>query len=156
MSLCAIHANEADPCQTRPPASVTERVCRANPQRGGQTLRAFAKALIVLAGVSLFVQPTNAARLLDVYVELDGETIAHTFYDDSGREDAATVWRYLGEPKSQRDSDCRTGSMTTKLAPLADTVSVICRLPSSSTALADCRVTRSSDISRMRATSSGW
>jgi len=40
--------------------------------------------------------PAFAARLLQVRVECDGQLVLHTYYDDAGRADAATVWRYLG------------------------------------------------------------
>jgi hypothetical protein len=52
-------------------------------------------------GIVIFifsVQSAFAARLLDVYIERDGNVIVHTYYDDGGRADAATVWRYLGDP----------------------------------------------------------
>lgn len=37
-----------------------------------------------------------AARLLQVHIECDGQLVLHTYYDDGGRANAATVWRYLG------------------------------------------------------------
>jgi hypothetical protein len=40
-----------------------------------------------------------------VYIESDGIVIAHTFYDDGGRADAATVWRYLKDPPIMVDDD---------------------------------------------------
>jgi WD40 repeat protein len=46
-----------------------------------------------------------AARLLNVYIELDGNVIAHTFYDDGGRADATAVWRYLKDPPIMVDDD---------------------------------------------------
>ncbi len=52
----------------------------------------------VLGIVVLSIQSVSAARLLDVYIERDGQVIVHTFYDDGGRADAATVWRYLADP----------------------------------------------------------
>lgn len=52
----------------------------------------------LLGFVLLTVRPASAARLLDVYIEQDGNVVAHTYYDDGGRADAATVWRYLAEP----------------------------------------------------------
>jgi hypothetical protein len=48
--------------------------------------------------VFLSASPALAARLLHVYIEQDGKVVAHTYYDDGGRADAATVWRYLKNP----------------------------------------------------------
>jgi hypothetical protein len=33
-----------------------------------------------------------------VYIEQDGKLVAHTYYDDNGLANAATVWRYLATP----------------------------------------------------------
>lgn len=46
-----------------------------------------------------------AARLLDVYIEKDGEVVAHMYYDDGGTADAATVWRYLAQAPIMVDED---------------------------------------------------
>jgi hypothetical protein len=63
-------------------------------------------ATVWVLGVTLFfTQPAWAARLLKVYIELDGNVIAHTFYDDNGRADAARVWRYLQNPPIMVDDD---------------------------------------------------
>ena len=58
-----------------------------------------------LAVSSLFTPSARAARLLNVYFEVDGEVVAHTYYDDGGRADAATVWRYLGRPPIMVDHE---------------------------------------------------
>ncbi|NQT89337.1 hypothetical protein HQ560_21390, partial [bacterium] len=36
-----------------------------------------------------------AARLLNVTFEQDGKVVLQTYYDDGGRADGPTVWRYL-------------------------------------------------------------
>ena len=59
-------------------------------------------------------RPASAARLLQVYIEQDGEVVAHTYYEDGGRADAATVWRYLAKPPIMVDED------NTKLEPSGD------------------------------------
>lgn len=64
--------------------------------------------LYLVAGpgiVLFFVNPASAARLLQVYIEHDGNVVAHTYYDDGGRADAATVWRYLKQPPIMVDDD---------------------------------------------------
>jgi len=61
--------------------------------------------LWVLGILVCFAQPASAARLLDVFVELDGNVVVHAFYDDGGRADAATVWRYLEDPPIMVDDD---------------------------------------------------
>lgn len=58
-----------------------------------------------LGAVLLFNSPAAAARLLDVYIEQSGKVVAHTYYDDNGRADAATVWRYLARPPLMVDDD---------------------------------------------------
>jgi hypothetical protein len=55
--------------------------------------------------LACFAQRTSAARLLDVYVELDGKVVVHTYYDDGGRANAASVWRYLKDPPIMVDGD---------------------------------------------------
>jgi hypothetical protein len=59
----------------------------------------------VLGILACFARPVSAARLLDVYIELDGNVVAHTFYDDGGRAKAARVWRYLKDPPIMVDDD---------------------------------------------------
>lgn len=49
--------------------------------------------------------PVSAARLLQVYIEQDGKVVAHTYYEDNGLAEAATVWRYLATPPIQVDED---------------------------------------------------
>ena len=51
------------------------------------------------------MRPAAAARLLDVYIEQDGKIVVHTYYDDGGRADASTVWRYLKTPPIMVDDD---------------------------------------------------
>ncbi len=51
------------------------------------------------------VRPASAARLLEAFVAQDGEVVIHTYYQDEGRADAATVWRYLAEPPIMVDDD---------------------------------------------------
>jgi hypothetical protein len=46
-----------------------------------------------------------AARLLQVYIELDGIVVIHGYYQDDGLADAATVWRYLQRPPIMADED---------------------------------------------------
>ena len=53
----------------------------------------------------LLASPLSAARLLQVYIEQDGKLVAHTYYDDNGRADAATIWRYLATPPIMVDED---------------------------------------------------
>jgi hypothetical protein len=53
---------------------------------------------LALAGVSVCAPSARAARLLTVTFEVNGEVVVQTYYDDGGRADAATVWRYLGRP----------------------------------------------------------
>ena len=43
-----------------------------------------------------------------MYIELDGNVIAHTLYDDGGRADAARVWRYLKDPPIMVDENATT------------------------------------------------
>ncbi len=64
--------------------------------------------LWALGIVLFFAQPASAARLLRVYIELDGNVIAVTLYDDGGRADAARVWRYLKDPPIMVDEDATT------------------------------------------------
>ncbi len=59
----------------------------------------------ILAFVLGALRPASAARLLDVYVEQDGKVVLHTYYEDGGRADAATVWRYLSKPPIMVDED---------------------------------------------------
>ena len=61
--------------------------------------------LWALGSVLFFAQPASAARLLKVYIELDGNVIVHTFYEDGGRADAARVWRYLQDPPIMVNDD---------------------------------------------------
>jgi len=56
---------------------------------------AFLAAVFAVIGV-FRCESAAAARLLQVHVECDGQLVLHTYYDDGGRADAATVWRYLG------------------------------------------------------------
>jgi hypothetical protein len=66
----------------------------------------FHPAIVWVLGITLFfTQPASAARLLKVYIELDGNVIVHTFYEDGGRADAARVWRYLRDPPIMVDDD---------------------------------------------------
>ena len=66
----------------------------------------FRPAILGVLGITLFfAQPASAARLLKVYIEMDGNVIVHTFYDDGGRADAARVWRYLQDPPIMVDDD---------------------------------------------------
>lgn len=58
-----------------------------------------------LGAVLLLTPPAAAARLLQVYIEQDGKVVAHTYYDDGGRADATTVWRYLATPPIMVDDD---------------------------------------------------
>ena len=58
-----------------------------------------------LGAVLVVTPPAAAARLLQVYIEQDGKVVAHTYYDDGGRADAATVWRYLATPPIMVDED---------------------------------------------------
>ena len=60
---------------------------------------------ISLGAMLLLTQPVEAARLLDVTIEQDGRVIAHTYYQDNGRADAATVWRYLASAPIMVDED---------------------------------------------------
>ena len=61
---------------------------------------------LLAVGIVLFVvQPALAARLLQVYIEQDGNVVVHTYYDDGGRADAATVWRYLENSPIMVDDD---------------------------------------------------
>lgn len=53
--------------------------------------------LLACSLVLALSQASMAARLLDAYIEKNGDIVAHFYYQDTGREDAATVWRYLGE-----------------------------------------------------------
>lgn len=46
----------------------------------------------------LFGRDARAARLLEVHYEVGGRTVLVTYYEDDGKPDAATVWRYLGRP----------------------------------------------------------
>lgn len=55
--------------------------------------------------VLLFASSASAARLLQVFIEHEGVVVAHTYYDDNGRADAATVWRYLETPPIMVDDD---------------------------------------------------
>lgn len=50
-------------------------------------------------------QAAFAARLLQVYIEQDGKVVAHTYYQDGGRAEAARVWRYLQHPPIMVDDD---------------------------------------------------
>jgi hypothetical protein len=56
--------------------------------------------LVGTAVITLFslTQPASAARLLKVFVMQEDATILHAYYDDGGRAEAATVWRYLQRP----------------------------------------------------------
>jgi len=56
---------------------------------------AFSAAILALIGI-FRCDSAAAARLLQVHLERDGQLVLHTYYDDGGRADAATVWRYLG------------------------------------------------------------
>jgi len=60
------------------------------------------------------VQPAWAARLLQVHIEQDGKVVAHTYYQDGGRAEAPTVWRYLQRPPLMVDDD------VTRIEPAAD------------------------------------
>ncbi len=51
--------------------------------------------LLALATAILLVRPAWGARLLQVYVERDGTVVSCSYYEDDGRADEATVWRYL-------------------------------------------------------------
>jgi hypothetical protein len=53
---------------------------------------------VAFGAVLLLASPASAARLLQVYIEKDGEVVAHTYYGDNGRVDTATIWRYLATP----------------------------------------------------------
>jgi len=60
-------------------------------------LKTAAYSAAILAVIGIFrCESAAAARLLQVHVECDGQLVLHTYYDDGGRADAATVWRYLG------------------------------------------------------------
>ena len=59
----------------------------------------------ILGSVLFSFHPASAARLLDVYIEQDGMLIVHSYYEDGGRADAATVWRYLADPPIMVDDD---------------------------------------------------
>ncbi len=69
-------------------------------QNSTRHMRKYFKAALsaaVLISINLFCcEPAFAARLLQVHVECDGQLVVHTYYDDAGRADGATVWRYLG------------------------------------------------------------
>ncbi len=58
-----------------------------------------------LGAILLLASPAAAARLLQVHIEQDGKVVVHTYYDDGGRADAATVWRYLATPPIMVDDD---------------------------------------------------
>ena len=66
-------------------------------------------SLLASSLILLFTQSASAARLLQVYIEQDGEVIVHTFYQDGGRADAATVWRYLERDPIMVSSSGTTG-----------------------------------------------
>jgi hypothetical protein len=58
-----------------------------------------------LSLVLFLIQPAWAARLLEVFVEHDGKVVSHTYYQDDGLADAATVWQYLNSQPIMVDDD---------------------------------------------------
>ncbi len=60
--------------------------------------------VVALVTAILLVQPAWGARLLQVYVERDGIVVAHSYYEDDGRADAASVWHYLQHPPIMVDN----------------------------------------------------
>lgn len=51
----------------------------------------------VFAASIMATNPAQAARLLRYHVELNGEDVLTIYYDDNGRPNAATIWRYLAD-----------------------------------------------------------
>jgi hypothetical protein len=52
--------------------------------------------ILLCAGLLLGGKSASAARLIQVTFERDAGVLLETYYQDGGRADAATVWRYLG------------------------------------------------------------
>jgi hypothetical protein len=52
--------------------------------------------ILFFVALSLSGRPAAAARLIQVSYERDGRVLLETYYEDRGRADVATVWRYLG------------------------------------------------------------
>lgn len=74
-----------------------QRDMRNSTREKHKYLRMVAFSAAILASIGLACCDTaSAARLLQVHVECDGQLVLRTNYDDGGRADAATVWRYLG------------------------------------------------------------
>lgn len=70
-----------------------------------------AKWLLPPAALTLILsacQSALAARLLEVAIEQDGVVVVHTYYQDNGRADAATVWRYLQDDPIMVDDEVTT------------------------------------------------
>src|SRR5262245_28814754 len=60
------------------------------------------RRVAVLCGLAslltlLATMPALAARLLKATVLQDGKVLLQTYYQDGGRENAASVWQYLGK-----------------------------------------------------------
>jgi hypothetical protein len=72
----------------------------------GKQYKHFPSFLLFSPGLVLFLcQPATAARLLQVYIEQNGDVVMHGYYQDGGLADAATVWRYLQRPPIMVDDD---------------------------------------------------
>ena len=72
----------------------------------GKQSKHFPNLLLCSPGLVLFLcQAATAARLLQVYIEQDGAVVIHSYYQDGGLADAATVWRYLQRPPIMVDDD---------------------------------------------------
>jgi hypothetical protein len=72
----------------------------------GKQSKRFPHFLVCSPGLVLLLgQAATAARLLDVYIEQDGAVVIHSYYQDDGLADAATVWRYLQRPPIIVDDD---------------------------------------------------
>jgi hypothetical protein len=69
-------------------------------------------AIFCFAGLLLSEKSAFAARLLTVTFERDGQAILITSYEDGGRADAATVWRYLGRKPIMVEPSPRVGANT--------------------------------------------
>lgn len=75
--------------------------------QGYLRMAAFSAAILAVIG-SFCCESASAARLLQVHVECDGQLVLHTYYDDGGRADAATVWRYLGRQPIMVEEEAAT------------------------------------------------
>ncbi|MBC8876144.1 MAG: hypothetical protein H8E44_42505 [Planctomycetes bacterium] len=118
-------------------------------------IAAFSATIFAVIGM-VRCESASAARLLQVHVERDGQLVLHTYYDDGGKADAATVWRYLGRQPIMLEEETMSVEPDTQ-NPLRATVDgdILIRFSHVDRVLAQTKLTRLNLI-RSDAQSSMW